>query len=131
MRKPSVPVFRPLSPLAVSTISEQGARLQSAREVVELRALAPDLFRIRIAQGSKLSDRPSWAVAKIDWDPVSVEIRSGRREVALQTVSGKLILRLADGFLRLLDSSENELFSTVSKETGFEGNQSRVTLALA
>src|SRR5947207_12882527 len=113
MRKRPMPAFHPLSSRAVSKVSGQSIQLQSRQEVIELRVLASDLFRSRIARGRKMSDRPSWAVDKTDWGPVAAQIRTGQREVSIQTSSGKLLLRLADGSWKLLDSSENKVLSTV------------------
>src|SRR5881396_2529577 len=103
MRKRSAAALRPLSPLAVSEISEQVVRLRSAREVVEIRILAPDLFRLRIAQGRKFSNRPSWAVAKNHWPRVPVKIQIGKRQLSIKTQRGSLLLQPTDGSWKLLD----------------------------
>src|SRR5436305_861969 len=97
MRRPRVPLFRPLSPLAISELSEQVVRLRSVQEAVEIRVLAPDLFRIRIAQGRNFSDRPSWAVAKHEWEPVPTKIRTSRTGVSVKTDRGNFLLQLAGG----------------------------------
>src|SRR5437773_4913437 len=109
MRKAPVPLVRPLSPFVISAISEDGVRLQSRREIMDLRVLAVDLFRLRVARRAALSERPSWAVAKTDWPPVPARIRARRGGVSIQTTDGKLMLRLADGFWKLLDGSGDEV----------------------
>src|SRR5260221_12450125 len=96
MRKRSAAAFRTLSPLAVSEISDQVVQLRSARGEVEIRVLAPDLFRLRIAQGRKFSNRPSWSVAKNNCSPVPVKIQIGKSQLSFKTHRGSLLLQPAD-----------------------------------
>src|SRR5436305_1203157 len=125
MRKRPDLEFHPLSPMTLSRISEQSVRVESLREVMQVAVLAPDLFRLRIVRGRKLSQRPSWAVINTDWEPVPVQIRSARQSVSLQTACGKLSLQLGDGSWKLLDPSGSEIFSAIPHGTGFTGAQSQ------
>src|SRR3954471_17947422 len=131
MHNGSEPLFQPLSKVAVSGISGPVVRLQSRREMIEIRVLTPDLFRIRIVRGKSFSQQPSWAVAKTEWDPAATKIHPGARTVTLATSAGELVLRLADGSWKLVDASGNEAFATVPSATGFAGEQGRTTLMLA
>jgi len=131
MRKRSGAAFRPLSPLGISEISEQVVCLRSAREVAEVSVLAPDLFRLRIAQGRKFSNQPSWAVAKSQWAPVPVKIQIGKRQLSIKTQRGSLLFHPSDGSWKLLDSAGNEVFATSPKAIGFAGEQSHVGLTLS
>ncbi|MBM3877655.1 MAG: hypothetical protein FJ386_13230 [Verrucomicrobia bacterium] len=51
-------------------VAQSGAvfvRLQSRRATAELRALAPDLFRLRLTRGRDFAARPSMAIEKVSW----------------------------------------------------------------
>src|SRR5580765_1965103 len=121
MRKRPPPKFHPLSPMTLSGVSDQSVSVESPQGVVHIAVLAPDLFRLRIARGRKLSQRPSWAVAKTDWESVPVQIRSARQNVSVQTACGKFSLQLGNGSWKLLDLSGREAFSAIADATGFTG----------
>lgn len=130
MRRRSSAPFQPVSLLSVAARSDPSILLRSFRETLELSVLAPDLFRLRIARGKKLSSRPSWSVAKTEWPDVPAQVRVQPATVSLQTKSGKLALRLADGSWQLSDASGATAFSSVAPASGFDEKGSRVTLGL-
>src|SRR6266566_1003848 len=105
MQKTPELLFHPLSGLAVTRLLDGSVELRSRREIMEIRVLAVDLFRIRIAHGRKFSPQPSWAVAKSSWGVVPAKIHASRRGISLQTSAGKLGMRLTDGSWKLLDKS--------------------------
>src|SRR4051794_16150950 len=119
MGKLVLPVYRPVSNLSVRNTSAQSVSLSSKRGVVEISAIAPDLFRIRMSARQRFLRRPSWAVCKTDWARIPVAIKSSRDAVSLQTERGKLTLKLSDGGWKLQDQLGKEIFRSDSERTGF------------
>jgi alpha-glucosidase len=78
--------------------------------LVQLTALAPDLFRFRLTRTARFSARPSWAVCKTEWpDPVATVTQSARR-VALKTTHGELRLATNEDAWELLDAAGRSVF---------------------
>ena len=75
------PSFQPLANLAVRHTTLSSVHLQGRHALVELRAVAADLFRLRITSKRKFSNLPSWAVEQGDWPTVSTKVRVGSRSV--------------------------------------------------
>ena len=93
-------------------------------------ALAPDLFRVRVARGRRFSTSPSWAVHRTDWPEVETREGVKRGCRSLQTSAGAFTLR-DGGAWELTDSSGLVLFSSPGGSTGFLGVAPQLTLDLA
>jgi alpha-glucosidase len=130
MRKDILPVYRPLEELAVERISKATVSLKSRRDRVQVSVLAADLFRLRMTSARQLSERPSWAVCKTDWPEIPTDIRANRGQVCVQTRSGKLTIRLADGGWRLQDQFGVELFASMPEATGFGMDGAQLAMRL-
>ncbi len=130
MRKSEIRRFQPLGPLKILQVSSHSVRLRSSREVLELSALAPNLFRVRLARGKELLGHRSWAVVKTDWKTTPTVIRARNSGVTIETQSGKLSMRTSDGSWKLTDVSENEVFCAIPRKTGFEGHECQLLLRL-
>jgi alpha-glucosidase len=107
-----------------------GLAFTCAGLVAEVMALAPDLFRFRVARGRQLPQACSWAVCKEEWDEIAaaafvengsawLDTGAGRFEIKLK--SGAWMLKGADGGVR------------VESKAGlrFEGAKSFLELGLA
>jgi alpha-glucosidase len=88
--EPALP-FEPLGAARVVEQTETSVRLQTTQATVEVRALAPDLFRVGMFEAGQPVDYRSDAVATTDWPPHPVElvaeaetVRVGTTELAAQ-----------------------------------------------
>src|SRR5258706_1953430 len=131
MRKHVLPVNRSVLALTVSRISEQSVTLRARSGQLEVRAVAPDLFRVRATSAKSFSTQPSWAVSKTEWPSVPTQIRSSRSHVLIQTSKGELGLRLADGAWKMKDGAGKEVFASIPTESGFAKAGCQLTLGLA
>src|SRR5438045_345710 len=111
MRKADGQQFEPLSPFSLAKSLSGIVRLQSSREVLEISALGPDSFRLRIAKGTQFAPWRSWAVEKAPPSYSSAKLRVANGTVALRTQRGQLRVCLADGSWALLDSAGKRVFS--------------------
>ena len=60
---------------------------------VKLRALAPDLVRVRVTFQKSLPERdPSWAIERTKWDRVSTQISESKDSVTLETSELKVVV---------------------------------------
>jgi len=130
MRKPKSPVFHPVGGLAVTGMTTQSIRLKSRTNLVELSALTPDLFRLRITRDKDFSPAPSWAVGKADRPAVAVKITQTPGQVALETFGGRLTLDTREGGWNFSDSGGNSYLAAKAKATGFIGGEARTTVSL-
>lgn len=116
--------------LQVRDIGSQAALVQSSRDTVQITALAPDLFRLRIARARSFSERPSWAVSKTEWPAHVTKITQSGGEIVLATEKGRLSLNLKNGQWKLCDLHGNVAFDSLAGATGFQVTKAGVTLKL-
>jgi alpha-glucosidase len=122
---------KPIGQLRVKDITPPKAFLQSPRDLVQITALAPDLFRLRIARGESFDQRPSWAVSKTDWPAHKTDIHQAGNELIVTTTKGKLTFNLKTGDWSLSDASGHTAFESSPGSTGFQVTKAGVTLNLA
>src|SRR5438552_6913765 len=130
MSEISVAQFRPVCRLAFVSSDSQSILLSGHGASLEIRALAPDLFRLRVAPGEAFSKRPSWAVHKTEWSPLPVTIRKSKRAAEVRTPAAALRIDLESGAWRLADSAGNVLFTAASGGMGFREAAARLNLKL-
>jgi alpha-glucosidase len=130
MKKVVPPDWRPLSGLDLAGTAAQSATAASPRGRVELSALAPDLFRLRMTAARHFSPPTSGAVCPKYWSALPVKVHTSKTRVALQTAAGELSLLWANAGWMLRDLAGNQLLSAIGSESGHGGQGWRVTLAL-
>jgi alpha-glucosidase len=104
--------------------------LRSNELCAQIEALAPDLFRFRVAHGTELPDAPSWAVLKREWPLPPVRIFKGARSFRLQTTEGQFRLNLGSGEWALEDKFGLVLFHSRPGATRFCGASPGLNLTL-
>ena len=125
----SVPC-KPVARLFAPQIGDQCITLRSKNGWLQISALAPDLFRVRLTASKKFSPRPSWAVDKTDWPRIPARIRVARNMAKIETEQGRVVVSLADGALSVSDKSGNVLFNSIPHKTGFEKDFCQVAFSL-
>ena len=130
MKKAAAPKFVPLRKLRVVAQDETSLSLAGSRTVVAATTLAPDLLRLRIAQGKSVPATASWAVDKTNWPTVKTGIVSDRATASLATDAGRLTFHLATGAWELRDRHGLLVFSAAADATSFTGKQARLILDL-
>ena len=77
--------YRPLGAAELTDHDERKLRLSSGETTVEITALAPDLFRVGMFPAGRTPTYASEAIAKDDWDVVSVDLDEGNETITLST----------------------------------------------
>jgi len=127
--KPRTPAFHSVLNLLVAETTADQLSLRSKDFSVRLRALADDLFHLRILR-TPMPPEPSWAVIKTDWPTCSARVERRGSTIALQTDAARFRISLKTGAWSVTDRHGIEVFSAVAGETGFAGDQSRLCLSL-
>lgn len=105
----------------------EGSRITFHTEhaVVQVSVLAPDVVRVRAAQGTSFGPDDSWAVVKKDWPAVHVEISHASDEEVIRT--GKLEIHAQLSPFRLsFDDASGRLISKDSNDLGMAWNGKQV-----
>ena len=123
--------FRALKRLRLEAADGAALRLRSSGAVMEVQALASDVFRVRAARGRVLGATVSWAVVTSAWPPPPARRWIGGGQVGLVTAEGGLSVRLEDGSWRLADAAGLEVFAAPAGGMGFLDQATRCTLGLA
>src|SRR5919202_2304540 len=76
--------YTPLGKAELADHDARGVRLKASSAMIEVTALAPDLFRVGMFPESRLPRYDSEAIAKKDWESVAVKM-SGEEALALST----------------------------------------------
>jgi alpha-glucosidase len=129
-RKKRIIPLLPVSGFVLESRSDNVAILRAASGVLEARALSPDLFRVRIAPGSRFPGDFSWAVEKRDWAVCPVKIRENKEAIVLKTAAGNLSIHLESGRIELRDKFDFLVFQTAPEMTGFRGPKPQLALQL-
>lgn len=122
--------FEALGSFSVRGTDESSIQLASKHAAMEVRVLAPDLYRVRISRGGSLSAQPSWAVVKHDWPAVACRFEASRGKITLATNAGRFSLDPRGGAWRLIDKAGLEVFSAPRRTMGFAGEEARIALRL-
>jgi alpha-glucosidase len=120
----------PCRPLQLLAKAAEGVLLRGNGLTVQLTALAPDLFRIRISPGDAPPPDRSWAVERTGWPSHPVEIQGTQGTLELRTPAGVLTWKLSDGSWALHDRAGLAVFTSPAGGTGFSGDTARVDLTL-
>ncbi len=131
MKRKGSTKFAAVSSVSVRAVGDSSVQLFSMRAAMEVRVLAPDLYRLRVSRGRSLSAWPSWAVVKGDWPSVACRIETSRARITLATDEGRFTLDPRNGAWRLIDRAGLEVFSAPPRAMGFTGEEPRVGLRLA
>jgi alpha-glucosidase len=79
--------YEPLGKAKLLDHDAQSLHLRAGVAIVEVTALAPDLFRVGMFPKGRTPDYNSEAVAKEDWEPLTAEIREEDAVLTLSTGS--------------------------------------------
>ncbi|MBM3876096.1 MAG: hypothetical protein FJ386_05165 [Verrucomicrobia bacterium] len=112
-------------------VAQSGAvfvRLQSRRATAELRALAPDLFRLRLTRGRDFAARPSMAIEKVSWPSPATRLIARGHVVELRTFTGSVRFDTSTARWALRDARGRLALDAV--ESRFARDHPRVALAL-
>lgn len=92
-----------LSILAHAAVSDSSTIKVGSGQSIEVRAVAPGIFHIRLGQGAVTSPslQERYGVVRTDWPGVQVEQRSTANTVTFSTADGDLILDKATGSIEL------------------------------
>jgi len=131
MKAPKPPPVAPCCRLRVQSCGPRDFRLVGPGTTASVTALAPDLFRIRVARGPSFGTAPSWAVDRIDWPECDATVRRGKTHVEIATAAGRFRWSLHDGAWALRDRGGLAVFSSGPGAMGFVGTDARVDLDLA
>ena len=97
---------------------------------VELSAVNDEVFRLRMTRRRGFALYPTCAVLPQSKATVKSEFREKNGIVSLSTPGGTLWFDLRHGSWGLLDAVGTELFVSPPGETGFQGDDGKVTLSL-
>jgi alpha-glucosidase len=94
--------------------------------IVQVSVLAPDIVRVRMAQGSTFGPDYSWAVVKKDWPAVHVEVSKSPNQDVIRTGKLEIHAQLSPFRLAFYDAS-GRLISRDSEDLGmaWDGRQVR------
>lgn len=129
--KSSVSSPVPVAGLRAAGQSSRGFSVAASRSTVDVEALAPDLIRLRVTQGTRSPAQPSWAVVKGEWPPIGCAVTVTKTRARLETSAGSLDIRLKSGAWEVRDRGGLLLFRAGPGATAFAGERAEVTLDLA
>ena len=104
--------------------------LKSPEVVLQVSALAPDLFRIRAVRGRRFSRTYSWAVRPSEWPAPEVRIRRTGTSMSLQTTAGTFKYQRKTGAWEVSDPTGIRVFTATAGCTAFAGREAQLTLEL-
>src|SRR5260370_40109322 len=110
------PPFEPLGSARLSEQTSNSVRLQSARTLVEVTALAGGLFRVGMFGEGRRVDYRSEAVDKHDWPGVTAHISASSNELRIGTGASEALIRLDP--LRIGFSQGDRTFALDDYELG-------------
>jgi alpha-glucosidase len=128
--KPRTPTLRSVQNLRVAETTSDQISLRSKSFSVRIRALADDLFHLRVLR-TPMPPEPSWAVIKTDWPSTSSRVERRGSTIALQTDAARFRFHLKTGAWSITDRHGLEVFSAPAGATGFVGSQARLSLTLS
>lgn len=133
MFKPPAPAKKRFVPLQRAKVVSSGPAavvLKTGQLTLEIRVLAEDLFRLRVAKGRSFSPHPSWAVVPNHWETPAAEVQLGRGQIVLKTARGIFRLDIRTGQWDLQDQHGLSLFSAEALATGYAEQAPSVRLQL-
>jgi alpha-glucosidase len=108
--------YAPLDKAELLDHDERSIRCRAGSTTVEVTTLAPDLFRVGMFPAGRTPDYASEAVAKEDWEPVSVEM-SGEKEIFFSTEAATAHITLNPLRISFSDHS-GSVFAADDEELG-------------
>ncbi len=127
---PKLPTPVPVRGLRLADRDNASFTLRAPRFMVHARALAPDLFRLRIGRGRELPESHSWAAVSEEGTAPDVRVVAGRSRIQLRSSVGTLNFTLGSGAWSIEDTHGLTVFSAGPNATAFAGAQARLTLDL-
>ena len=100
--------YEPLGAAALVDHDDRGPRLRVGSTIVEVAALAPDLFRVGAFPEGRPPGYASEAIARDDWGPVEVSMEQSEGEISLSTPAATAHIGLDPLRVRFADPSGRE-----------------------
>jgi alpha-glucosidase len=109
--------YEPLGAAELLDHDVRGVRLRAGTAIVEIAALAPDLFRVGAFPEGRPPSYASEAIAKENWGPVEVSMEGSDGELAIATPAARVRVALDPLRLSFADSS-GRTFAADDEELG-------------
>ncbi len=101
--------------------------IKAGKSILNVRVLAPDLMRVRLAPNGVFQPDMSWAVVKWDWETPDVRVKDFGDEINISTSEISLVINKKPLRLKFLDKSGNVINEDEpSKGVGWSGSEVRV-----
>ena len=100
--------YEPLGAAELVDHDDRGPRLRAGSTIVEVTALASDLFRVGAFPEGRPPAYVSEAIARDDWGPVEVSMEQSGVEISLSTPAATAHIRLDPLRVRFADPSGRE-----------------------